>query len=455
MFPSILIVDDEPSILKSLGGLLSDEGFGVVTAANGYEALKIVETESPDLVLLDIWMPGIDGIETLKEIKKDNPHIQVIIISGHGNIETAVKATKLGAFDLIEKPLSIDKVIVSINNALNFRRLEEENRYLRKKTLEKNSITGNSPPIAALKKQIAVSAPTEAWILITGENGTGKELVARTIHQLSSRAEYPLIDVHCAAIPEELIESELFGQEKGALSSSIAKKIGKFELANKGTIFFDEIGDMSLKTQSKILRVLQEQQFQRVGGSRTLSVDVRVIASTNKDLEKEIEKGTFREDIYYRLNVIPIEVPPLRNRFEDIPQLVEIFLNECAQQNRSKKKEITREALELLCKYSWPGNVRELKNLVERLAIMVGKEVVDEAEIPAPYNPNSRDGTASIEVQLFLSDSLKNAKKTFEIEFIKRKLMQNNNDITKTAKSIGVEKGYLNKRLKSLKLSVK
>ena len=440
MFPSILIVDDEPSILQSLGGLLSDEGFGVITAANGYEALKIVDTESPDLVLLDIWMPGIDGIETLKEIKKDNPHIQVIIISGHGNIETAVKATKLGAFDLIEKPLSIDKVIVAINNALNFRRLEEENRYLRKKTLEKNSITGNSPPIAALKKQIAVSAPTEAWILITGENGTGKELVARTIHQLSSRAEYPLIDVHCAAIPEELIESELFGQEKGAFSSAITKKIGKFELANKGTIFFDEIGDMSLKTQSKILRVLQEQQFQRVGGSRTLSVNVRVIASSNKDLEKEIEKGTFREDIYYRLNVIPIEVPPLRNRFEDIPQLVEIFFNECAQQNRSKKKEITQEALDLLCKYSWPGNVRELKNLVERLAIMVGKEVIDETDIPAPYNPNSRDGIASIEEQLFLSDSLKDAKKTFEREFIKRKLMQNNNNITKTAKSIGVEK---------------
>ncbi len=455
MFPSILIVDDEPSILQSLGGLLSDEGFGVITAANGYEALKIVDTESPDLVLLDIWMPGIDGIETLKEIKKDNPHIQVIIISGHGNIETAVKAIKLGAFDLIEKPLSIDKVIVSINNALNFRRLEEENRYLRKKTLEKNSITGNSPPIAALKKQIAVSAPTEAWILITGENGTGKELVARTIHQLSSRAEYPLIDVHCAAIPEELIESELFGQEKDAFSSAMAKKVGKFELANKGTIFFDEIGDMSLKTQSKILRVLQEQQFQRVGGSRTLSVNVRVIASSNKDLEKEIEKGTFREDIYYRLNVIPIEVPPLRNRFEDIPQLVEIFLNECAQQNLSKKKEITQEALDLLCKYSWPGNVRELKNLVERLAIMVGKEVIDEAEIPAPYNPNSRDRTALIEGQLFLSDSLKDAKKTFEREFIKRKLMQNNNHITKTAKSIGVEKSYLNKRLKSLKLCVK
>lgn len=455
MFPSILIVDDEPSILQSLGGLLSDEGFGVSTAANGYEALKIVDSESPDLVLLDIWMPGIDGIETLKEIKKDNPHIQVIIISGHGNIETAVKATKLGAFDLIEKPLSIDKVIVSINNALNFRRLEEENRYLRKKTLEKHSITGNSPPIIALKKQIAVSAPTEAWILITGENGTGKELVARTIHQLSSRAEYPLIDVHCAAIPEELIESDLFGQEKDAFSSAMAKKVGKFELANKGTIFFDEIGDMSLKTQSKILRVLQEQQFQRVGGSRTLSVDVRVIASTNKDLEKEIEKGTFREDIYYRLNVIPIEVPPLKSRLEDIPQLVETFLDESAQQNRSKKKKITQEALDLLSKYSWPGNVRELKNLVERLAIMVEKEVIDKSEIPAPYNPDSMDQTTSIEAQLFFSDSLKDAKKTFEREFIKRKLIQNHHDITNAAKSMGVEKSYLNKRLKTLKLSVK
>ena len=314
MFPSILIVDDEPSILKSLSGLLSDEGFEVQTATNGYEALKIIDGESPDLVLLDIWMSGIDGIETLKEIKKNNPYIQVIIISGHGTIETAVKATKLGAFDLIEKPLSIDKVIVAINNALNFRRLEEENRYLRKKTLDKHTITGNSVPVAALKKQIAVAAPADAWILITGENGTGKELVARTIHQLSSRADQPIIDVNCAAIPEELIESELFGHEKGAIAGASVKKVGKFELANKGTIFLDEIGDMSLKTQAKILRVLQEQQFQRVGGGRILSVDVRVIASSNKDLKVEIEKGSFREDIYYRLNVIPVDVPPLRNR---------------------------------------------------------------------------------------------------------------------------------------------
>ena len=453
MFPSILIVDDEPSILQSLSGLLSDEGFEVLTAANGYEALKIVDTEFPDLVLLDIWMPGIDGIETLKEIKKNNPYIQVIIISGHGTIETAVKATKLGAFDLIEKPLSIDKIIVAINNALNFRRLEEENRYLRKKTLEKHSITGNSPPITALKKQIAVAAPTDAWILVTGENGTGKELVARTIHQLSSRADYPLINVHCAAIPEELIESELFGQEKGAFAESTTKKIGKFELANNGTIFLDEIGDMSLKTQSKILRVLQEKQFQRVGGSRILNVNVRVIASTNKDLEKEIEKGNFREDVYYRLNVIPIEVPSLRDRHEDIPLLVETFFAECAKQDRSEKKQMAQKTLDILCNYSWPGNVRELKNLVERLAIMVEKDVIDEFDIHAPYNPGTVDEMAPIESQLFLSHSLKNAKKAFEREFIKRKLLQNNNNITKTAETIGVKLSYLHKKLKSLNLS--
>jgi two-component system nitrogen regulation response regulator NtrX len=453
MYPSILIVDDEPSILQSLSGLLSDEGFEITTAANGYEALKIVDIESPDLVLLDIWMPGIDGIETLKEIKKNNPHIQVIIISGHGTIETAVKATKLGAFDLIEKPLSIDKVIVAINNALNFRRLEEENKYLRKKTLEKHSITGNSPPIQDLKKQIAVTAPTEAWVLITGENGTGKELVARTIHQLSSRVDYPLIDVHCASIPEELIEIELFGQEKGAFAESSMKKIGKFELANKGTLFLDEIGDMSLKSQSKILRVLQEQQFQRVGGSRTLSINVRVIASSNKDLEKEIERGTFREDIYYRLNVIPIEVPPLRNRVEDIPQLMEIFFDECAKQNRSKKKVVTQNVFDLLLNYSWPGNVRELKNLVERLTIMTDKDVIDEYDLPSPYRPKAKDDITSVEAQLFLSNSIKDAREIFEKEFIKRKLIQHSNNVTKTAEAIGVQRSHLYKRLKKLNLA--
>jgi len=451
MFPSVLIVDDEPSILQSLGGLLSDEGFEIITASNGYEALKIIDKESPDLVLLDIWMPGIDGIETLKEIKKDNPYIQVIIITGHGNIETAVKATKLGAFDLIEKPLSIDKVIVSINNALDFRRLEEENRYLRKKTIEKNSISGKSAPTEFLRKQIETAAPTETWILITGENGTGKELVARTIHQLSPRANQPLIAVNCAAIPEELIESELFGHEKGAFSGATTKKIGRFEMANNGTIFLDEIGDMSLKTQSKILRVLQEQKFHRVGGSRTLSVNVRVIAASNKGLEEEIEKGSFREDLYHRLNVIPINVPALRQRREDIPLLVDIFLAESAKQNQITGKKLNPKALNLLCSYPWPGNVRELKNLLERLTIMVKKDIIEETDLPDSYYPGRIKRQELLEPQFLLMDDFKEAKKTFEKEFIQKKLLLNNSNITKTAKAIGVGRSYLYKKIKKLK----
>ena len=451
MFPSLLIVDDEPSILQSLGGLLSDEGFEVTTAANGYEALKTIDEESPDLVLLDIWMPGIDGIETLKEIKKENPNIQVIIITGHGTIETAVKATKLGAFDLIEKPLSIDKVIVAINNALNFRRLEEENKYLRKKTLEKNSINGNSPKTIELKNNIAKAAPTDTWILIIGENGTGKELVARMIHHLSPRADQPLIDVSCAAIPENLIESELFGHEKGAFPGAASRKIGKFELANNGTIFLDEIGDMSLKTQAKILRVLQEQKIQRVGGSRTISVDVRVIAASNKNLEEEIEKDRFREDLFYRLNVLPINVPPLRKRTDDIPVLVETFLEDFAIQNRARRKKITPEALGILGKYTWPGNVRELKNLVERLAILVDADAIDSSDIPDAYNPDFSSENDLTDYQFLNFDTFKKARSAFEQAFITRKLIQYGNNITKTAEAIGVGRSFLHKRIKSFK----
>ena len=451
MFPSLLIVDDEPSILQSLGGLLSDEGFEVTTAANGYEALKTIEVESPDLVLLDIWMPGIDGIETLKEIKKENPNIQVIIITGHGTIETAVKATKLGAFDLIEKPLSIDKVIVAINNALNFRRLEEENKYLRKKTLEKNSINGNSPKTLELKNNIAKAAPTDTWILISGENGTGKELVARMIHHLSPRADQSLIDVSCAAIPENLIESELFGHEKGAFSGATSKKIGKFELASNGSIFLDEIGDMSLKTQARILRVLQEQKIQRVGGSRTISVDVRVIAASNKNLEEEIEKGRFREDLFYRLNVLPINVPPLRQRADDIPILVETFLEDFAIQNRDRRKKITSDALEILGKYTWPGNVRELKNLVERMAILVDTDAIDSLDIPDAYNLDSNLVNDLTDYQSLNFDTLKKARLAFEQAFITRKLMQHRNNVTKTAEAIGVGRSFLHKKIKSFK----
>jgi two-component system nitrogen regulation response regulator NtrX len=451
MFPSLLIVDDEPSILQSLGGLLSDEGFGVTTALNGYEALKIIEAESPDLVLLDIWMPGIDGIETLQEIKNENPNIQVIIITGHGTIETAVKATKLGAYDLIEKPLSIDKVIVAINNALNFRRLEEENKYLRKKTIEKNSINGDCPKTMELKMNIAKAAPTDTWILINGENGTGKELVARMIHHLSPRAEHPLIDVSCAAIPEELIESELFGHEKGSLPGATTKKLGKFELADQGTIFLDEIGDMSLKTQAKILRVLQEQKIQRVGGSRTISVNVRVIAASNKNLEAEIESGSFREDLFYRLNVLPIEVPPLRQRMGDIPVLVETFLKEFAVQNRSKQKKITPQALDILSKYAWPGNVRELKNLVERLAIMVEDDAIDGKDIPDAYNQGTGMLPEFADSKFLEYDNFKDAKLAFEKEYITRKLVEHHNNVTKTAEAIGVGRSFLHKKLKSFK----
>jgi two-component system, NtrC family, nitrogen regulation response regulator NtrX len=449
MFPTILVVDDEVSIVKSLGGLLTDEGFEVCAAYNGYEALKLMDTEAPDLILLDIWMPGLDGLETLKEIKVKYPHVQVIMITGHGSIETAVQATKYGAFDFIEKPLSIDKVIVAINNALNFRRLEEENRYLRKKTIEKHSITGNSAQAKVLRDNIARVAPTDSWVLIKGENGTGKELVARTIHHLSPRSERPMITVNCAAIPEELIESELFGHEKGTLGSA-SKKVGKFELADKGSLFLDEIGDMSIKTQAKILRVLQEKQFQRVGGSRTLEIDVRMIAASNKDLEMEIAQGTFREDLYYRLNVVPILVPPLRSRAEDIPMLMDVFLKEAAQKSSAPKKSLTAESVALLCQYSWPGNVRELKNLAERLVIMVPEENITADHLPAPYNPRSPVECLPAPDTLFEIDKLKAAKQAFEKQFIQFKLHENEHNISKTAKSIGVERSYLHRRIKKL-----
>lgn len=449
MFPSVLIVDDEPSILQSLLGILSDEGFEVTTALNGYEALKIIDAESPDLVLLDIWMPGIDGIETLKQIKKDNPFIQVIIITGHGTIETAVQATKLGAYDLIEKPLSIDKVILGINNALNFRRLEEENKYLRKKTMEKHSITGHSISIKELKKQISLVAPSDTWVLITGENGSGKELVARNIHQLSNRVDYPLIDVSCGALADELIEIELFGHEKGAFPGAKIKKRGKLELAEKGTLFLDEIGDMNLKTQAKILRVLQEKQFQRLGSDRVIDVDVRVIAATNKNLEAEIEKGNFREELFHRLNVVPIKVPSLRERIEDLPLLADAFLDEYAQKNRGHRKTISQSALDLLAVYPWYGNVRELKNLIERLTIMVGKDTIDSEDLPEVYHSHKASAKTFSRTDLFQIKDLKEAKKAFEMEFINYKLEQNNHDLEKTARDMGVAADYFKEYLKN------
>jgi two-component system nitrogen regulation response regulator NtrX len=449
MFPTILIVDDEPSIRQSLKGILSDEGFEILTASNGYEALKVIQRESPDLVLLDIWMPGIDGIETLQEIKKESSFIQVVIITGHGTIETAVKATKMGAFDFIEKPLSIDKIIVTINNALSFRRLEEENRYLRKKALEKNSLTGASEVVTALRKKIAQVAPSDAVILITGENGTGKELVARSIHQMSQSAAGPFVTVNCAAIPEDLIESELFGHEKGAFGWAKTKRLGKFELAQGGTLFLDEIGDMSLKTQAKVLRVLEDRQFQRVGASRIITADLRVIAASNKRLDQEIKKGHFREDLYFRLNVLPLEVPPLRHRVMDIPQLVETFMDSFCKRQNIARKSLDEGAIQSLCNYGWPGNVRELKNLVERLCITVEVNTIRATDLPNPYSRTQKEKKAAVQ-NLFEIDHYQTAKQAFERAFLLQKFHQNQGDVTLTAASVGLSKEYLQKKIKAL-----
>jgi two-component system nitrogen regulation response regulator NtrX len=365
--------------------------------------------------------------------------LQVIIITGHGNVETAVKATKVGAFDLIEKPLSIDKVIVDINKALNFRRLEEENRFLRKKTIEKHSISGSSPAIQDLKKQIAVVAPTDSWVLIMGENGTGKELVARTIHLFSPRAEQPFIDINCAALSEIGLEMELFGYEKNAFEGAFHRKRGRFETAGEGTLFLDEISDMSLGIQAKLLRVLQEQKFQRMGGGRPIKTQVRVIAATNRDLESEIQKGRFREDLYFRINEIPVMVPPLRSRGQDIGLLVKLFLDEKTAQNEIPQKSISPDALEMLCAYSWPGNVRELKNLMGRLALMSEKQEITASEIPAPYNPGLVRRPAALNPlqpfpggdSLFGDRTLSEAMTHFEQVFISRKYEEHNRDLTR------------------------
>ncbi len=451
MAKTILVVDDETSILQSMEGILSDEGFEVASAESGLEALGKIEEMMPDLVLLDIWMPGVDGIETLEKIKALYPSLQVIMMSGHGNIETAVKATKVGAYDFIEKPLSLEKLLLSISNALEHSRLEEEVHFLKDKAENKYNIVGTSEAITALKEQIRIVAPTNAWVLISGENGTGKELVAHTIHRLSRRARKPMIEVNCAAIPEDLIESELFGHEKGAFTGASTMRKGKFDSAHEGTIFLDEIGDMSLKAQSKTLRILQEQKFERVGGTKTIEVDVRVIAATNKDLETEIGKGTFREDLYFRLNVIPVRVPSLKERVEDIPSLVTEFVSEFTLSAKVDPKEFPPETLELLQKYDWPGNVRELKNLIERLMIMTPGDVIRKEDIPAPYNRNAQTVRVALEPG-FALDSLKEAKGEFEKAFIEEKLNEYNGNISQTAEAIGIERSNLHKKIKQYNL---
>ncbi len=447
MAGTILVVDDEEDIIESLKGIFCDEGYDVVTAAGGGEALVRIEGAIPDLVLLDIWMPDMDGIETLRRIREAYPYLQVIMMSGHGTIETAVKATKEGAYDFVEKPLSLDKLLLSVNKALEHARLEQEIGILRKRDESKYNITGRSEAILELKEQIRVVAPTNAWVLIMGENGTGKEIVAHNIHRQSKRGGKPLVEVNCAAIPDDLIESELFGHEKGAFTGATTMKKGKFDLAHEGTIFLDEIGDMSLKAQSKTLRILQEQKFERVGGTRTIKVDVRVLAATNKNLEDERAKGAFREDLYFRLNVIPMRVPPLRERLDDVPELVGEFVRECALDANVQPKEFEEETLKTMKGYEWPGNVRELRNLVERLMIMVPGPVVRPEDLPQPYNREA--GVKSGLMDAVFAGNLKEARASFEKSYIEQKLREFNGNISQTADAIGIERSNLHRKIKA------
>lgn len=453
---SILIVDDEKSIRESLTGILQDEGFSPSSVDNGEAALVKVSEEKPDLILLDIWMPGMDGLEALTKIRELYPDQLVVMMSGHGTIETAVKATKLGAYDFIEKPLSLEKVLLCIQNAVKIGRLVEENRELKAQIGKEHEMIGSSKPIRDLKQQIKIAAPTSGWILITGENGTGKELVARAIHHNSQRSNKPFVEVNCAAIPEDLIESELFGHEKGSFTGATTQRRGKFDQAHLGTLFLDEIGDMSLKTQAKVLRILQEHKFERVGGNKTIEVDVRVIAATNKDLEKQISDGLFREDLYYRLNVIPFHVPPLRERKTDIPKLANHFLDYFCGKESRKTKILDDEALEVIQNYSWPGNVRELKNLIERLVIMCPGEVITRHQLPQSLLGKSLPITGKESLGTSLnSETFRLAKEGFEKEYLIQKLEENDWNVSRTAEAIEIERSNLHRKIKAYGIDLK
>ncbi len=438
----ILIVDDEKSILNSLYNVLTDEGYDVITCESGEEAINYVKNDKFEVIFLDIWLKGMDGVETLKILRENNFEGEVIIISGHGTIELAVNTIKLGAFSFLEKPLSIEKVLVTLKNALEKLNLKKENRELKSLIFKKDELIGESVPIKALKKEIEIIGPTDSRILIFGENGTGKELVARLIHRKSLRNDKPFVEVNCAAIPDELIESELFGYKKGAFTGATEDKPGKFELANDGTLFLDEIGDMSIKTQAKLLRVLEEEKIEPLGSTKSIHINTRIISATNKNLMKEIENGNFREDLFYRLNVIPIEIVPLRERKEDIPLLVKYFLSKLELKYKKGKKEFSSEAMDKLLSYDWPGNVRELKNVVERTYLMTESDVIFGDKIflgPTKNNKNM---------------SFLKARQDFEKEFIEKKLKENNYNIPLTAKKLQIDKSSLYKKIKNLDIKI-
>lgn len=443
MSESILIVDDERGIRDTLRAVLEDESFVVEAVASGEECLKVIEKKAYGCLLLDVWLPGMDGLETLAKLRAIGVESAVVMISGHGNIETAVRATKLGAFDFIEKPLSIEKTVLTVRNALRQRELERVNAELTAELNPDYELIGESVAMRALRKQIAVVAPTDGRVLIYGESGTGKELVARTIHLQSRRASAHFVEVNSAAIPEELIESELFGHVKGAFTGAMTAKKGKFELADGATLFLDEIADMSARVQAKVLRVLEEQRFEPVGSNLSVRVDVRVIAATNKSLDAEIEKGNFRADLFYRLNVIPFEIPPLRERLEDVPSLIDHFNQKFSQAYGKRSKRFEPEAVEMLQTYSWPGNVRELRNTVERVVIMHSKAKVSASDLPVL-------GGEEPPAASFRFPSFKEATDAYHREFIQRKLAEADGNVSRAAELMGVDRSHLYRRMKSL-----
>ena len=448
MSESILIVDDERGIRESLSAVLRDEGFHADAVESGEECLKAIARRAYGCVLLDVWLPGISGLETLQQMRDANSDVAVVIISGHGNVETAVRATKLGAFDFIEKPLSIEKTVLTIRNALRQRQLERANAEMSAELKEEYQMVGESVAMRALRKQIAVVAPTDGRVLISGESGAGKELVARAIHAQSRRAAAPFIEVNSAAIPEELIESELFGHVKGSFTGATAAKKGKFELADGATLFLDEVSDMSANVQAKVLRVLEEQRFEPVGSNTPINVDVRVVAATNKRLDEEIEKGSFRSDLFFRLNVIPFEVPPLRERTEDVPLLVDHFNRRFAKAYGKKPKVFDAEAIELMQRYSWPGNIRELRNTIERVVILHQNHRVAVTNLPA-------FGESEPPASSYRFPSFKEASDAYHREFIQRKLEEADGNVSRAAELMGIDRSHLYRRMRALGISVR
>ena len=449
MTKRILIVDDEAGIRSSLSGILEDEGYRVAAASTSSEAARRLGNESFDLVLLDLWLPDRDGLELLAELRNQGFDRPVIVISGHGNVDAAVRATRLGAYDFLEKPLSLSRVVITVQNALERGRLAREVQRLSHELARGEQLIGDSAALQRLRGDLKTAAESDSRILVLGENGTGKELVARQIHRYSRRSAAPFVEVNCAAIPEELIESELFGHMKGAFTGASADRPGRFEQADGGTLFLDEIADMSLKTQAKVLRVLQEQRFERVGGMATIQVDVRVLAATNKDLQEEIRAHRFREDLYFRLAVIPLHVPALRERPEDVPLLVEHFVAQLARELGRRPKRLEPPALERLQGYAWPGNVRELRNLVERLMIMAPGDAIGVRDLP----PGVRgDGTEAADQSesLWEAASLREARDAFEKRFIERKLAELGGNVSRTAQALGLERSHLYRKMKAL-----